>query len=306
MTKNSDDRATPSVKQRLSVWGETAVGVVLIGVLELIRLLPYRWRIPFGGWFFARVFAPLAGYRKRIENNLRLTGIDLPSEDIARLVRAVPDNMGRAVLEMFSPRELHKVALQTPFSGPGMDAVEQARAKGQPVIFVSGHFGNYDVIRTGFAARGFPLGGLYRRMNNRVFNERYVAAISTAGSPLFERGRRGMTQMIKHLKDGGSLALLIDQHMGAGAPLSFFGQTAYTAVSAAQMALKYDALVIPCYAIRQADGMSFKVELEAPIAHTTAEDMTQALNDSLERRVRENMGQWLWMHRRWKGAKQPK
>ena len=302
MSEQSTKRQEPSPKQRLAAMGERLSGAVMVGLVDLIRLLPYRWRIPFGGWFFSRVLAPLVGYRRRIKNNLRLTGIDLPPDEIKRLARAVPDNMGRSVLEIFSPEDLHDVTLATPFEGEGMAAVEAARAKGQPVIFVSGHFGNYDVIRTGFAARGFPLGGLYRRMNNRYFNDRYVAAISAAGSPLFERGRKGMAQMVKHLKEGGSLALLIDQHMGAGEPLTFFGQTAYTALSAAQLALKYDALVIPCYAIRQPDGMSFRVELEAPLAHSTAAEMTQSLNDSLERRVRENMGQWLWVHRRWKGA----
>ena len=94
--------------------------------------------------------------------------------------------------------------------------------------------------------------------------------------------------------------MLIDQHMDDGAALKFFGQTAYTALSAAQMALKYDAELVPFYAIRQANGPPFRIILEAPITRGSAEAMTQALNDSLEARVRADMGQWLWSHKRWK------
>ena len=94
--------------------------------------------------------------------------------------------------------------------------------------------------------------------------------------------------------------MLIDQHMDDGAPLQFFGQTAYTALSAAEMALKYEAELVPFYAIRTTEGAGFRIILEAPIESGSAEVMTQALNDSLEIRVRENMDQWLWSHRRWK------
>jgi KDO2-lipid IV(A) lauroyltransferase len=96
------------------------------------------------------------------------------------------------------------------------------------------------------------------------------------------------------------LGLLMDQAMRHGAPLTFFDQTAMTALSAAELALKYDALVIPTYAVRQRDGLSFQIIVEAPIPHGTPESMTQALNDSLESIVRQNIDQWFWIHRRWK------
>ena len=137
-------------------------------------------------------------------------------------------------------------------------------------------------------------------MKNPYFNEHYVAAISKLGTPLFPRDKRGMAAMIRFLRGGGMLGLLIDQHMSHGARLSFFGHDAMTALSAAEMAIKYDALLIPIYAIRLENGLDFRIVVESPIPRGTPEAMTQALNDSLEALVRQHLDQWLWIHRRWK------
>lgn len=121
---------------------------------------------------------------------------------------------------------------------------------------------------------------------------------------MFPRDRHGFAQMVRHLRAGKLLALLIDQHMSKGARLSFFGQPANTAVSAAQLALKYDALLVPIYAVRKADGLGFAIEVEPPVPHSDEKTMTQALNDSLEAQVRRHPEQWLWTHRRWKALVQ--
>ena len=151
-------------------------------------------------------------------------------------------------------------------------------------------------------ARGYRVGALYRPMSNPWFNDHYVRAISRIGTPLFPRGKTGLAQMVRFLRGGGMLGLLIDQHMGHGARLQFFGHDALTALSAAELALKYDALVVPTYGVRRENGLDFEIVVEAPIPHGSPEEMTQALNDSLERLVREHLDQWFWIHRRWKGA----
>lgn len=286
-----------SARGWLSDW--IVYGVIRI-VLAPVLALPYRWRIPFGGWVFANIAAPLAGYKRRIYDNLTMIMPEMPEAEKKRLTNAVPQSVGRSITELFSGKELVEVAKNTPFEGPGFAALEKARAEGRPSILISGHFGNYDIARGGLIARGFDVGGLYRPMNNPYFNKYYVGKISSIGKPLFSRGRKGMSEMIRFLKNGGTLAILIDQHMRNGSPLNFFGQTAYTALSSAQMALKYNADLIPLYVIRQPDGLSFKVVMDAPVPHTTPEEMTQALNDGLEAQVREHMDQWMWIHRRWK------
>lgn len=276
--------------------------VVFLAFVGALNLLPYGLRVRLGGFVFARLVAPLAGYRRRIEDNLRLIFPAMSEAQRADVTAATSRNIGRMAMELLSPKGLRQRALAAPVSGPGWDAMQEAKAENRPIILVSGHFGNYDVIRAGTIAHGFRVGGIYRALNNPYFNRYYLRNISTIGTPLFERGRRGIGEMVRFLRGGGTVAMLIDQHMHKGKPLDFMGQTAMTALSAAEMALKYDALLVPCYGIRRDDGLSFDAVFEAPIPHTNAVEMTQALNDSLQARIEQNIDQWFWIHRRWKGG----
>ncbi|MEZ5779898.1 MAG: lysophospholipid acyltransferase family protein [Paracoccaceae bacterium] len=270
------------------------------GLLGLARMLPYDRRVPVAGWVVSRIVAPLAGYTRRIRDNLAHTCPDLDEAQRRRLLRAVPDNVGRTVMEIYSGREFIDRVRDLPLTGPGADALELAHREGRPVILATGHFGNYDVARAALIARGYRVGALYKPMANPLFNAHYLDAISLIGTPLFPRGQRGMGQMVRFLKSGGMLGLLMDQRMSHGERLSFFGKPALTATSAADLALKYAAELIPVYGIRQPDGLSFEIVVEAPIPHGDPIAMSQAINDSLEALTRQHMQQWFWIHRRWK------
>jgi len=288
----------PESSFRLDHWLQDRL---LRGLIWSLLRLPYLWRVPLCGFVMAQVIAPIAGYRQRVRENLALILPDLPAAEVARLARAVPENVGRSVIEIYSGPEFVARALRGAPHGPGLAALEQAHQAGQPVILVTGHFGNYDAARAALIARGYPVGGLYRPMKNRYFNSHYVRAMAAIGTPLFARGKRGLGEMVRHLRSGGMVGMVIDQHMRRGAPLTFFGHTALTALSAAELALKYDAVLVPTYAIRQPNGLDFDIMVEAPIPRGAPEAMTQALNDSLEALVRANPEQWFWIHRRWKG-----
>lgn len=279
--------------------------IVHLGLTAIVRFalaLPYAWRVPLTGWLVSRAVSPLAGWPRRIRENLALAWPDLPEAEVARLVRAVPDNAGRTLIEIYSGDAFKDRLRDITPEGPGWAALREAQAAGRPVFLISGHFGNYDAIRARVAMDYGQVGGLYRPLNNIYFNRRYVQAIAQTSEPVFARGRRGLAEMMKFTRAGNIMAMLTDQHFGHGAPLTFFGQTAYTALSVPDMAIKLNAVVIPCYGIRQPDGLSFRLVFEAPVPHGTPEEMGQYLNDSLERRIREHPGQWLWIHRRWKGA----
>lgn len=272
----------------------------LRGLIGLLLALPYSWRVPLCGWIMAYIIAPIAGYDKRVRDNLALIMPDLPENEVKRMMRAVPRNVGRTLIEIYSGKEFIARATAEPLKGAGLAALDEAHATGRPVILVTGHFGNYDASRAALIARGYRVGALYRPMGDADFNDHYVKAISRIGTPVFPRGRAGLADMVRFLRSGGMLGLLMDQHIGHGAPLSFFGHPAMTALSAAELALKYDALVVPTYAVRRAGGLDFDIIIEPPIPHGSAEEMTQALNDSLEKLVREHLDQWFWIHRRWK------
>ena len=281
-------------------WRDAAVSLLFRTLIGGALLLPYAWRVPLSGWMFSRLVAPLAGYRARIRDNLAKIRPDLPATEVERLVRAVPDNVGRTLIEIYSGPAFIAHVTGKPLSGPGLAALDQAHRANRPVILVTGHFGNYDASRAALIARGYRVGALYNPMSNPWFNRHYVKAISSIGTPLFARGKKGLGEMVRFLRSGGMLGLLIDQRMVHGEPLQFFGHDALTALSAADLALKYDALVVPTYGIRQPNGLDFDIVIEAPVPHGTPKAMTQALNDSLEAVVRQNMDQWFWIHRRWK------
>lgn len=263
--------------------------------------LPYRWRVPAMGWFSSTILAPLA-MNKRTRANLKLIFPEMPKSEVRQVCKAVADNFGRSLIEIHSGAEFARFAATLPITGPGLAALDEAHAQGRPVILVSAHFGNYDAWRAGLSARGFRVGGLYKPMKNPAANRRYVETIETVAKPLFPRGSEGMADMIRFVRSGGMLGLLGDHKIATGEVLDFLGKPALTATSAAKMALKYNALMVPLYATRNPDGLTFTIEVEDPIPHTDALTMTQALNDSTAARVRGHMGQWFWLHRRWKGV----
>lgn len=276
--------------------------IFLRSLIGLALLLPYAQRVRIMGWLVENMVSPLAGYPKRIRANLAHVRPELPEAEIARLCKAVPNNAGRTLIELYSGEQFVKHAAAAPISGPGYVALEKARSDGRAVILVTGHFGNYDVSRAALIAKGFNMGALYRKMSNPYFNAHYVQSITTIGTPMFEQGRKGMSQMVRHIKSGGILGILTDLHAHGGTHLNFFGKPAITSLITAELALKYNAALIPIYARRQDNGLDFDIIVQAEIPHSDAETMTQAVNDGLEALVHENMHQWFWIHRRWKNT----
>jgi Kdo2-lipid IVA lauroyltransferase/acyltransferase len=276
---------------------------VSVGLIALSKAMPYRFRVPLMGFIMSRIVAPLTGARRRVRKNLAYVMPGLSVAEVERVVRGAPDNLGRALIEIYSGQGFIDHVKDITPSGDGVATLIEAGRAGTPVVLVTGHFGNYDAPRSWLKAQGFAIGGLYNPMKNRHFNRHYVAAISRLATPVFPRDRHGLAEMIRFLREGGMVGMVIDQHMNRGEVMNFFGKPALTALSAAEMALKYKALLVPIYGIRQADGLSFDIRIEAPIAHTDAHDMTQKLNDSLEALVRSHLDQWMWTHRRWKAER---
>ena len=280
--------------------GEYASNLLIRAVIGLALRLPYRRRVAFMGWVMAQVVAPIAGWRKRVRDNLALIYPDLPPPEVERLTRRVPDNFGRSLIEIYSGQKFINHVKDIPFIGEGVDALAKAKETGRPVILITGHFGNYDAPRAALIARGYPVGGLYNPMSNGYFNDQYVAAISGLGTPVFERSRKGLAEMVRFLKQGGIVGMVADHYMKHGQPIEFLGHPAYTATSAAEMAVKYNALVVPIYGLRHADGIGFDIIVDAEIPHADPVTMTKAMNESLEKLVVDHMDQWFWIHRRWK------
>lgn len=273
------------------------------GLIGLALALPYAWRVAFVGFLMRRVIGPLAGYRRRALENLALIWPDRPEAERQAIAAASLDNAGRTLIENYSTRDFMARAKAIEPEGPGYAALQAARAAGRPVILVSGHFGNYEAARAALVARGFAIGGLYRNLSNRYFNAHYVKTMQAFGGPVFPQGRAGTAGFVRHLKDGGQLVLLFDQDVPSGPALPFLGRPARTALSAADLALRFQADLIPFFATRRADGLDFTITLDAPIPHGDARTMMLAVTQALETRILRDPGQWFWIHRRWKGQR---
>jgi len=252
------------------------------------------------GAMVERVIGPLAGYRRRALRNLAYIWPEMPARERAQIAKQCLNNVGRSFIENYSAKDFPKRMASNQLTGEGLHALEAAMAEGKPIILVSGHYGNYEATRAALVARGLNIGGLYRDMKNPYFNAHYVKTMEAFGGPVFAQGRRGTAGFVRHLKEGGQLVLLFDQHVIGAPEFEFLGQPANTATSAAELALRYDALLIPFYGIRQPDGLSFETVLEAPISHSNPNQMTQALSDSLAARINTDPTQWFWVHRRWR------
>ncbi|MEM9967105.1 MAG: lysophospholipid acyltransferase family protein [Pseudomonadota bacterium] len=291
--------ALPHRKPRRRI-GDFLSNALVVGIIRFALLLPYPSRVRFFGNVMAWVIGPIAGYRARALSNLVLIWPRKERRARLRIARRCLHNIGRSFIENYSTDEFTQRMAKTPLEGPGVAALEKASNEGTPVILVTGHFGNYEAARAALVARGYDIGGLYRDMKNPYFNAHYVKTMEAFGGPVFPQGRKGTSGFVRHLKSGGQLVLLFDQHVLYAPILNFLGHPARTALSAAELALRYGAALIPFYGIREPDGLNFRAVLEAPIPHKDATQMTQMLNDSLAHRIDETPEQWFWVHRRWR------
>ena len=282
---------------------ERAVDLASRGLIAALRALPYERRIPAMGRLTAGPLSRALGWRRRIEANLDHAWPDASPELRRRIVRGAADNAGRAIMEMYSGAEFVRRVADLPIGGPGAGALAEARDAGRPIVLVPGHFGNYNAARACLTGAGYRLGAIYRPMSNEGFNRHYLAAMESMGGALFARGRAGLGESLRHLRSGGMLAVFADLHVGAGAPLTFFGRRAMTALTAAELAAKFDALLIPCHAIRRPDGLGFDVHVAEPVPGGSPEARMQAINDELESQVRARPEQWFWIHRRWRAPR---
>ena len=271
-------------------------------LLGATMYLPYPTRVRLVGWVVSTLVAPPAGWRRRVLNNLAYVYPEMSKAEANKTARTVCNNVGRALIEIYSGDEFIERVQKSRISGPGEEALAKAREDGRACVLVTAHLGNYDAVRGKLSREGHPMAALYRPMENEGFNAHYVAAISKVATPVYPTDARGITSLVRHLKNGGNIGIVADVGSTKAPLLKFFDKPAHTPVSAAEWALKHNALMIPVFGIRKPDGLTFRIHVCEPILHSTPEVMMQAYNDTVEAIVRTHVDQWFWVHRRWKLA----
>jgi len=281
-------------------WPDRAAARLALGYFRALAALPYRRRLALAGWLFAHPFARF-GRRLAISRaNLSLIFPDMPRRAREEIARGGLDNFGRTFIEIFAGEEFAARHRLAPLAGPGLSELVRAFEAGRPLILATGHIGNIWAAVVALRARGVDTAVVYRPTGKRIFDAAYVPALERLGGKAFPRTRAGTRAMVRHLRAGGALVMLIDQFTYRGALLDFLGHPARTTLTAAELALKFDAPFFPVYGIRKQDGLSFAQIVGARIPPSDAAAMTQRFNDDLAAMVRAHPEQWMWMHRRWK------
>ena len=240
--------------------------------------------------------------RWRFDRELLSVFPDMPRAERMKLCRRVGRNMGQTLFEIYHCVEFQALRDRIIVSGPGLSALEDARAKGKGAIIVSGHFGQWEAVRAALKSRGMETGAVYRPQTNRHYQRRLFAGIEAGGKPILATGNIGTRALVRHVRNGGFIAILLDEKYAEGVRIPFLGRKALTSLAAAQLALKYGLPMVPAYGTRVGVGSDFNVEFEAAIPHTDGLTMTRAFNDSLSARILATPDQWYWMLRRWRGA----
>lgn len=248
-----------------------------------------------GGFLLPR----LGFMRRRIERNLDLVRPDMDRAARRRLAAGVGANFARAMLEYAT---LDRIAADTSrVRVENADSLLAAQATGRGAIIVSAHFGQWEAVRLAArAATGRDCAMVYRAYNNPIFDAWIRELLGHAGGPVLAKGLHGTRDLLRHVKDGGMVMILVDQRQTGSPLLPFLGREAETALVAAELAQRFGAALIPARARRAEDGLSFDVRFEPEVPSSDPETMMTAVNARIGEWVDADPEQWLWLHGRWK------
>ncbi|WP_427789261.1 lysophospholipid acyltransferase family protein [Brevundimonas diminuta] len=272
------------------------------GLFGFLRLLGVEGASGFGGWLL-RTLGPLTGTQKTVMRNLRIAFPDMDEGERKRLAVDQWEQTGRTFAELAVMDRL------TPESGRidlvGMERLHAIRDSGRPVVLISGHLANFEVMAAVIMAAGVPCQVTYRAANNPYVDALIRQSRERYGIKLFAPKGDGTRELMAGMKRGESIALLVDQKYSQGPEVEFFGQPVNASPGAARMALKFGTVMQPLSVVRL-PGVRFRVTAHEPIAVPDTGDKAadvlagvQAANRFVEDRVREYPVDWFWVHKRW-------
>jgi KDO2-lipid IV(A) lauroyltransferase len=223
-----------------------------------------------------------------------------------RLVRGTFVHFGRLLLALLKFSTLRPDAMLARVEFEGEDRVRRAHALGKGVLFVTGHFGFWELQAMVHALRLPPMAVLARTLDNRALNDLLETMRTRTGNTVIYR-QGAMRRAMKVLKSGGAVGILIDQHIQSRDAIyvDFFNRPAATTSAVAALALRAGAPIVPVFAVRLSDGR-YRLIYEHPVMPPPADhpdairELTQRCTDVLEMYVRRYPNNWLWMHRRWR------
>ncbi len=257
----------------------------------------------------ARKIGPLLRVSNVARQNLKAAFPDKRLDEIEAIVADVWENLGRVAGEFPHLDWLARNRIEI----VGLETVEVLRDDGAPGLFVSAHFGNWELCAPATCLQGLPVSLVYRAANNPGVEALFqkARAIPGANGGQITKGGEGARAILEVLRRKGHVGMLVDQKMNDGISVPFFGREAMTAPAAARFALKFRCPVVMAK-IERLQGAHFRATILPPLelpnsgdTHADVLTLMTAINLQLEDWVREAPGQWLWLHRRWPKKETP-
>tara|TARA_X000000950_G_scaffold158496_1_gene194308 strand:+ start:27 stop:887 length:861 start_codon:yes stop_codon:yes gene_type:complete len=275
---------------------------ILIKILFIIfKLIGYKFSSNLG-FLIGIIFGPLFKSKKQIIKNLEKANIQ-KKQNLKKIASNVLGNYGRIFAEYVHLEDFRNNKLNKYISIEGNEHLNDLKKSKKKAIFISGHFNNFELMAMQIEKVGIELAAIYRPLNN-VFLNKTMEKIRTENicKNQIKKGRAGSREIIKNVKNGKSIAIMIDQRVREGEKVNFFNHLATTTTIPAQLIKKYDCELVPVY-IERIKNNHFKMFVSKPIKinnKKTIIEITKFLNDLLERMILRNVDQWIWTHNRWK------
>ena len=275
---------------------------VLVSLFLIIfKILGYKLASNFG-FFIGKTFGPLFRSKSLVIDNLKKSNISLKKTH-EQSTDEIFGNYGRIFAEYPFIKNFRNGKLEKYIQVEGKQYLDDIKSKNKKVVFISGHFNNFELMAMMIEKYGIDLSAIYRPLNNIFLNKTMEKIrIKYICKKQIKKGRSGTREIIENLKKGSSIALMIDQRVREGSKVNFFGSLATTTTIPAQLVKKYKCDLVPIY-IERRSKFHFKMYVSKPIKvgeSKTIEEITQFLNTVLEQMIVKNPLQWIWTHDRWK------
>ena len=249
------------------------------------------------------ILGPLFRSKKTIYSNISLAFPNSEENLKKNISKKMWQSYGKILAEYIFIKNFRNFNSEKYFSITGQKILDEVKNSNEPVIFVSGHFDNFELMAMHIEKSGINLAAIYRPLNNYFLNptmenirKKFIC------EKQIKKGVSGTKEILKHFKSGTSIALMIDQRVSQGIKSKFFNKDALTTTIPAQFVKKFNCKIVPIF-IERNDVENFNLEIMNPLTfdnQETIESITLKLNKILEKMIVRNPYQWIWSHNRWK------
>ena len=239
-----------------------------------------------------------------IKKNLNFCFKNINEEKINSISTEMWSNIGRTFAEYVFLNKFKKNKNNNLIKISGIEILEKIKNENNPVIFISGHFANFELMAMKINDSGVKLATIYRPLNNIFLNPlmEYLRKKYICPNQI-KKGRSGLRELIYKFKDQNSIALMVDQRVSEGISVNLFDKPALTTTIPAQMVLRYNCKIVPVE-IKRINNIHFEIKINNPVSfekkNNKIDEITLKINQILEKMILANPKQWIWPHNRWK------